>query len=269
MKMAMRLDKSQVKSTYKWTSGSGTWNRDLAIMAGYKKFDVMVVGASGGSSGQAGSSTYYGIMYPSGGGGGGSRLVSGVLSSLPAKPAYAVGSKGANGANVGPQLNATVRSGTGGRGGTSSFGGVASAVGGYGGVGGYVRYGSTAALNPCTGGAGGNYEYALGPGTWSSSTRIGRGGSGWEVGAMRVDVDHDGDGEVLQPAAPGFGGAEGSDTPWGAGDPFRAPGEAVRSTYYSGGGGGANIAPLQGGAADYYGSGSGADSGGVVFLKVS
>jgi hypothetical protein len=54
MKMMMRLDKSQVPRLHKFTSpGVHSWNRALAIMAGYKNFEAFVVGAAGGPAGTA------------------------------------------------------------------------------------------------------------------------------------------------------------------------------------------------------------------------
>lgn len=128
MKMMMRLDKSQVKSLQKFTDpGTYSLKRSVAIMAGYKAFDAIVVGGAGGAAGNAitdtnnvGDRAYW---YGGGGGGGAHVRAMGSLRddfpdlSLETNPGIIVGATGSQGANSAENGVA----GDGGVGGTSQF----------------------------------------------------------------------------------------------------------------------------------------------------
>lgn len=266
----MRPQKAQLKTTtWKWTTGSGTWKKTPFVQVGYKNFDVMVVGGAGGRSGRAGgagagpegdSSTRY--AYPAGGGGGASRRFTGLLSNLAPVTYYGVGAKGTNGGNSGISSNIPTHggffedvkwAGNGTPGGLSYFTSDAldvSAEGGEGGEGGEVS-GVVHRVTGAVGGTGGGTT-ALGTGIWDDVAKIGDGG-------------HGGRGAITGGVAEG-NGSDGAGV--GAGDIYRATGESTQPDNYGGTGGGANIAPIKGGAAELYGTGSGASGNGVVYLKV-
>lgn len=250
MRAAMIPQKSQLTSLYKYTApGAATFAlRDKALMFGYKTYQAMVVGAAGGRSGTATGATP--DRYGSGGGGGSSKLISGTLVSLPTSVAITVGAAGTTGTTG-------AASGAGGRGGHSTFGALASGYGGYGG-----KAASSSVANK--GGEGGDPTSAasVGPqggmaavqypseGAWDDALNVGQGGGGG-AGADPLDAPQD-----------GGGGSNGSG--------YYAPGETVQTTNYGGGGAGANIAPITGGAAEYYGTGWNTGHGnGVVVVKLS
>lgn len=262
IRCAMRMQKSQVTTTsWKWTVGpSTTWDKALYVMAGFTDYEAMVVGAAGGRSGVwgpgssgSGSSMYYGA----GGGGGSSKRVAGKLSDLSLSTSVLVGAKGANG------VNGTTGATDGSRGGNSSFGATLIGYGGYGG-----KFGSDS-RGPSIGGYGSNPDGSQGPvggwssgvdrnpaaGVWNNTTLEGSGAGGggaswWQYGSRTYTA------QAAQTGAVGSG--------------YNAPGEGVQSTEYGGGGGGANVAPFTGGAAEYYGSGyMTANGNGVVLLRVS
>lgn len=271
MLMAMRLQKTQLTDALKWTSGVATFKRDPYLMAGYRNFDVMVVGGSGGRAGYAmnpWNDPQLGPMkdywYGAGGGGGSSKRVLGSLSDLATSIDISVGAAGSNGAN------GTNTSGDGGRGGNSTFGGVAIAYGGYGGYGAVMGTYSWSKIS--VGGEGANPDGSKGPlggfksgtnrspgiGTWDNVLMEGSGGGGGN-GANTTYSS----GSYTYPPQAGGGGANGADG-------YLAAGEAIQSTYYGGGGGGANIKPHTGGSNEDYGSGyNHGRGGGVVSLKLS
>lgn len=259
MKMAMRPQKTQVQPTqFKWTAGEGGFfDKRPYLQVGFRNFDVMLVGAAGGRSGRAGNSSR-GFAYPAGGGGGGSKRVQGLLTDLPTSCAIEVGLKGVNGGNstvssvvVGRDSPIVVKAwaGDGDTGGSTIFGPY-SAPGGQGGKGGEVAGSDEGVdrITASTGGKGGNNP-DLAAGAWDDVTKIGQGGNG-------------GKGKVT-------GGADaGNGTAGAQGFGYNAPTEGAQGNT-GGTGGGANIAPITGGAAEYYGTGSATTADGVVYLKIS
>lgn len=273
----MRLDKSQVPSSYRYTANT-TFNRDLAIMAGYRTFDAMVVGAAGGYSGQA-SGTVPGFtgtvtLFKNPGGGGGSMRKQDLLTALEPMTPVSVGVVGTNGANVGVTSGVTP-AGPGGKGGTSSLGATVSATGGDGGTGGYLR--SNGAYGAGRGGNGGIGIGAVAgvggsgrqpgqgaatagtAGTWVSSGGGGTGGGGGGGGAgAKVG------GEFTSLNAVGGSGAQGGD------NSYRSPISNVAMPVNDGqGGAGANVAPFTGGSAEHFGTPIYGNPAGVVLLKIA
>lgn len=150
MLMQMRLQKNQVASLYQYkTAGSfAFFERSLAIMAGYKTFDAIVVGAAGGW----GVSTHT-RACGGGPGGGGTIRLQGSLLSIPENTPVVVGAVGADG--FGPNYADS----TGMTGGTSSL----STFEAYGGVGGgYGRWAPTSFSYSGDGGNGGGNSAGLG-----------------------------------------------------------------------------------------------------------
>lgn len=154
----MRLNKTQVKSQIVYES-SATFDRRPAIMAGYKTYDVIIIGGAGGKSGDALCSK--GASYrqdSNAGGGGGTLKLRGNLLDLADLTSIGVGVGGSIGANSANNQKA----GDGGNGGTSSFG-VHRAYGGSGGIG--SRYASNGMVNEQgSGGLGGTNSAMLGAG---------------------------------------------------------------------------------------------------------
>jgi hypothetical protein len=242
----MRPDKSQFPSVHRFTTpGSSSFTkRDHAIMFGYKTYQALVIGASGGPSGSTNVSPNRDC---SGGGGGSSKLVSGNLTGLATSIAVTVGAQGSSGANGNP-------SGAGGRGGNSTLGALATGWGGYGA---YSAHTSSVANK---GGEGANPDGSKGPaggmegvqnpsaGSWNSGTNEGSGGGGGS-----------GSGQL----APEEAGGNGS------GSSYLAPGESANGSR-GGGGGGASATPLTGVAGEYYGTGNWSGKGnGAVIIKLS
>lgn len=92
MKLAMHIDKSQVASIVKVTSGTSSFKRTPAIQAGYKTIDIMCVGGGGGRI----TSGAYG-QYGAGGAGGGSIRARVLLTALAQEAtSIGVGAKGAD-----------------------------------------------------------------------------------------------------------------------------------------------------------------------------
>lgn len=92
MKMAMRIDKSQIKTIEKLVNGqSGQFRRTPAIQAGFKTIDAMCIGGSGGYLAAA-ANAYYGA----GSGGGGSAMWRGNIKDLAEITNYGAGQKGAD-----------------------------------------------------------------------------------------------------------------------------------------------------------------------------
>lgn len=296
MLITMGLDKSQVPDEQTYTQ-NGTFNRDLAIMAGYTDFDVLVVGAGGGASGKANGRTTdnkANALYPSGGGGGGAlRRMASLLSLPSSKMSVAVGKAGTDGANSGNG----VKAGNGTTGGSSSFNSWV-AYGGKGGVGGMLRVGLAGSINEIQvqyggdggvtsvggipgegqrghsqqGGGTGSNPQAVGPiiaagglndGVWDApQTGPGQGGGG---GGGVGSFMHNGSW-----ADRAYSGARGSTPGNSTVGNYGAPGSSP-SGENGGGAGGANIQPLDG-VANRFGMGrpnSLGSTNGVVILKLS
>jgi hypothetical protein len=278
MKIAMRPQKTQLQSLYKFTApGTGTFSkRNIAIMLGYKNFDVLVVGGAGGRSGISSGFAYDGnsiSMGSNGGGGGGSKRVTDALANMPTSVNYTVGALGTPGTNVGVTVSPTSKPECkGGDGGDSSFGTIAVAGGGKGGnpvacwsnggisatTGGGV--GGTSTGSPA-GGAGGITDdppyTPSSAGVWNDSVKAGSGGGG---GSGRDRWN----GATTYGPTPASAGSSS-----GAAGAYSAPAEASPIGDSGGGGGGCNLAPLTG-TNQYAGSGwnNGLGNGAVV-LKLS
>lgn len=162
MKMAMRLDKSQMQGqTLKKFTDDGTFNRDLFVMAGFTTFEAFLVGAAGGGSGNVGKAQVS-MQYSCGGGGGGTLHLLGKLTDIPSKTAIVVGKAGANGSNEGIPGPSDTTPVDGKDGGTTSFD-THQAFGGKGANGG--RWGSDSYLvENSVGGDGGGNSAGLGAG---------------------------------------------------------------------------------------------------------
>jgi hypothetical protein len=162
MKAMMRLDKSQVKRIHIFESSSPTtvFKKTVHIMAGYKNYDVMIVGATGGRSGDTNSDWTPFKTWSAGGGGGGCLKLRGSLTSLPESSPIVVGIGGTAGAN-GAQM---VKAPDGTPGGQSSFN-EHVAFGGQGGKGGRYKFttNSDKDINS-EGGDGGGNSAGLGTG---------------------------------------------------------------------------------------------------------
>lgn len=258
MLMAMRLDKVQVPSVVRFDMpGSNAFLRNTAVVAGYTDYEVLVIGAVGGRSG---NTTVAPVRSGSGGGGGSSKRITGKLIDLAASTAVTVGLQGSTGANGNP-------SGAGGRGGNSTFGALATGYGGYG------AYGAHTPNTANKGGEGANPDGSKGPlggreavdyaasGSWNFSTNEGQGGGGGS-----------GNGQLAGPESGGGGAQGGSPGPHGF-LPYGAPSGAVQSGLYGGDGGGANAGGLTGVDEEYYGGprfGSLYGTGnGAVIVKLS
>lgn len=268
MKMMMRPDKTQHASLLKYTAGQGAiFNRDKAMMFGYKTYDVMCVGGAGGLAGN--TSTVDGMaQYAAAGGGGGSIRRRAALSSLTPTVALLAGSKGANSASS---------PGNGADGTTSSFG-LLAAYGGKGAIGGEVvndarlgRY-STPSMGGDGGGNSDNRGVVGSGGFANSQTRLGAtvpgsnatngtyvdagagngGGCGGGGGRGRYS-----DTKTTADSAPGPGGI-GSNLAGYWCNPGAVPANS------GGYGGGADISSITG-SSEVYGVGT----GGVVALKLS
>lgn len=248
MRMGMRVQPNQVGPlAMKFTTGSGVFSRGKYVAAGLRSYKVMLVGASGGRSGRAGSPGY-GYVYPAGGGGAASKLVEGFLDTLLTDEAYAVGVKGPNGADA--NASSEIRSaGWGKAGGTTTFG-PHTAVGGRGGRGGFVR--TDGALGASLGGEGGLAPGVAAP-LWDNALKMGSGGHGGDGASSNGDFT----------VGAGQSGAQ-----TGAGNAYRATGD-VAGAQIGGTGGGANIAPLTGGAAEFHGTGAFSQGDGVIYLVIS
>lgn len=170
----MRPQKAQLPSFYNWSQTWTTWYSQIHAHAGYRNYEVLIVGSGGGPSGKASGLSNAGktiTAYASGGGGGGSRKVAGLLADLPNAMGVLAGLVGAPGADVG----LTGTAGTGADGSVSVFGPDFSASGGRGGVGGYVR--ANGDISQAIGGDGGvgNAGGTAGDGQEEGSTKDGQG----------------------------------------------------------------------------------------------
>ena len=264
MLMPMRLQKSQLSVPAYWkydSSGAFTFKRAMYCMAGYTKFDVMVVSGAGGRSGNSGDTSDANYAYASGGGGGGGFRRSGLLSSLPAAVSFSVGASGGDGANSAYNVKAP----NGGNGGSSSWNGEVAQPG-KGGIGGR---GSTN-----TGGEGGPGGYGPGLSPTSADTPNGV----YDAGLGAFSGGSGGVGEFM--FKPFFGGAtfpfgpnDGGDGAVSTGNPYRVPGLPA-GTHIGGKGGGVNVNPFTLDGDFYYGTryattGIPNVSGGCVLIKIS
>ena len=291
MLVSMRMQKSQVKTTsWRWSAGkSDTWRRSLYLMAGFTKFDCLVVGAAGGRSGTV-HATSWGpngtqdshIIWYQGGGGGGAQRRRGYLKNLPNQVSCYAGKSGTFGPNV------TVRDtySTGGNGENSSFGDFIS----YGGKGGQtpkINY-SVAQVAPVQlpSGGGSNANPSLVPPSTPGTNGVWQRVSGTAEGPEEVTAMTGGAGGygrwshysegtyyIDKNAQKGGVGGVGNFDYFGQGEAIK---DNVKQ-FHGGGGGGAdaykflNPGSLIDGD-DQYGTGwYGAQgvSGGIVLLKVS
>lgn len=159
----MRLDKSQVKPVilYESSSPSTAFNRLVPIMAGYKNYEVIMVGAAGGYSGDCSDGGSVLRTWRAGGGGGGLLKLAGTLASLADSTPIGVGVAGTDGAD---HLQEDVQAGSGTDGGASFFG-AHQAYGGKGAIGGRYHVTVTQNLNINEeGGDGGGNSAGLGAG---------------------------------------------------------------------------------------------------------
>lgn len=159
----MRLDKSQVKRVilYESSSPSTVFNRNPAIMAGYKNYEAMLVGAAGGFSGDCSDGSSLMKTWGAGGGGGGVLKLAGTLASLADTTPVGVGVAGTDGVD---QLVEDVQAGSGTDGGVSLFG-AHQAYGGKGAIGGRYHVTTSQNLNINEeGGDGGGNSAGLGSG---------------------------------------------------------------------------------------------------------
>lgn len=163
MKMAMKLDKSQLQRVYKFTTvGAYNLNKDIFVMAGYKNISFLLVGGAGGYGGDSGSNAR---VAECGAGGGGGGTLSGILplSSLATNTAFSVGGVGTNGVKGADGIPGT--DGT--DGGYSTFGGYI-AYGGGGASGGFAQFAgghvTRDTVNPSVGGSGGGNNQGWGSG---------------------------------------------------------------------------------------------------------
>ena len=97
MLMSMRLQKNQLKTTsWAWPKNHfGYWYKAPFVMAGYKSYEVLVIGAAGGASSlkSLGGVTYYSC----GGGGGGAAYIRSSLLELGRQSWFQGGSPGSQG----------------------------------------------------------------------------------------------------------------------------------------------------------------------------
>lgn len=264
MKMTMRLQKKQLGNTLIKKTVSSTFERGPYLAAGFTQVDVMLVGGGGGRAGNAGEvSGDSNFVIGAGGGGGGFKRQTLNLVDLARSEAVLIGGAGGIGSDAGPGGG---NAGTGGQGGTTTLATI-SAPGGMGGVGGRVLAGG-GIVSYGVGGAGSSPDSASGaPGkttqngdfgvaTSASGVVVGSGGGG---GAGRVREES----TVWARTSGGSGSA-------GLSNIYRHLSPDLTNNTQSGrSGGGANIAPITGGAAEYYGSvGAGSTSQGVAVIKV-
>lgn len=159
MKMMMRLQRNQVPSVVKETSGEGVFSKVLHMLAGYQSYDLLMVAGSGGYSGNGkGSSPSKNIAYGGGpGGGGGIFATAQSLAALADEVSWAIAERAADGHDAGNTVRAT-----GGANGGSTVFGEYHAYGGKGGVGGRIdQVGGGIGFAPSKGGDGGTNTLGL------------------------------------------------------------------------------------------------------------
>jgi len=291
----MRPPKTQFKSIFIFNDplvAQVFWDRRYSMMAGYTDYDVFIVGAAGGRSGDAWGEVSSDRAYASGAGGGGSLRLKGKLSALALDVSIiGVGAEGAAGAT---SASNEAPAGHGQAGGSSVFqnGVIYEAHGGGGALGADFNITTSSDFTAAgEGGDGGGNSAGLGAGgvggratksdpdgdvagtapsigTWAVGgvAPVVGGGHGGGGGPGKVKVAGRG---LIAPPYAGSDGTSGAPT-WCTGF-GGAPG-----TNGGGDGGGAGIGdflpgvPLE--AADIYGSGQSAapnNPGGVVCIKVS
>ena len=100
MKALMHLDRSQVPRYIVYsTPGHYEFNKIKHLMAGYTRYEALIVGASGGRCGDALGSASGERSYSCGGGGGGCIHIAGLLTELMDITEIEVGAKGVDGNN--------------------------------------------------------------------------------------------------------------------------------------------------------------------------
>lgn len=297
----VRIQKSQLPNpsgVFRWENGqSGVFDIMPYLAAGFTKYDVMVVGAGGGPGGevQATVSSVAYKYYGSGGGGGEFARRKGNIKDLISRldssddffyysPIYygagAAGTPGAPKLAIGTA--GTAGDGTGG--GRSYFGTYdddgyyrsADAFGGSGGEGATIQSGTVNILARDAGwGGGADFSGGTPAGdTWS--TQVPGNGSYSEDVANGIWLGKGGGGalgKVMSGATVNYTARAGGQGAYHAslGAAYRCPGEAIYNTNYSGGGGGANVAPWTGGSAEYRGRGGrdAAERAGVCLLRLT
>lgn len=275
MRMLMGLQKSQVTDTIKTWGFNSTFDKTKFVLAGYKQFEVVVVGGAGGYSGSATATGYTDTVYQSGGGGGGTLWVKGQLKDLSQTTAVTPGWGGSPGTSTSVAGQAA---GAGTTGGSSSFGSVALATGGSGGKGGSASptFGQVG-----TGGNGGNGSVPSGGSSPGSGGKAVPGGSGTWVDLNMPTADGKftilgcggggggGSGQYLRNGSVVTNAQAGGAGASGGTNKFLSPAE--NGTGSGGVGSGANMAtflgwlPEQG--PDYYG-GNSTHMNGLVALKI-
>lgn len=290
MLMRMKLDKSQVQSLYEYKA-AGAFNfvnRDLALMAGYTTYQALLVGASGGQSGQATGSGYWSgsIIRKNAPGGGGSLKLQESIKNLTVNEAITVGAAGGDGTSTSNNTVATA----GATGGTSTFHGHSA----YGGEGGQSNDFSTSSgfesaysggggdgggnsANLGTGGVGSSGGYHQndpgGSPDFSSSSlpttgTYVAGGTAPVVGGAKGGGGGAGDNEAASGDA-GRAGATGANTDFAAAGGATTAGTGGDLGSHGGAGGGADLFPLTG-VHEYYGNKiTGKNSQGAVVIKLS
>ena len=275
MLVSMRMQKSQITTTsWKWTAGmSGTFKKALYLMAGFTKFEVMIVGGGGGMSGNA-NATGFGF-WGCGGAGGGGQYRRGYLTNLTDLSSWGVGQLGGPGTN---QL-ADQDNGHGGKGGTSFFG-AWSCTGGTGGQnavlwssGGYSSYYTSFSGFPNVGNIGasnGTYP-EVAPAQAGTLVNVSGDAESPEQ-VIGMSGGGGGSGRWSKTSSPAYVISTEADGAPGAGGAYSCPAVPATHLQRGGGGGGVNVAPFTGGAAEYYGRGAGGTTPalpGIVMLRVS
>lgn len=263
------------------------------FLAGFTKYDVMVVGGGGGKGGEV-QATVGGVLYRyyGAGGGGGSfirkkGLVKNLIYNAPHDPfgnypplRYGAGAAGVMGANRTPigtagsstagtdggysyfgyyndsgyYTDADCPGGTGGQGATIQNGNITYGIAGSGGYPSFDGYAG--------GGSGQDWTTLATNGTYAEYTDLWLGsGGGGALGKIM-----EGGTTPIIPRAGAQGAYHAS-----LGAAYRCPGEAIGGTNYAGGGGGVNIAPWTGGGAEYRGRGgaNAIERAGAVLLRLT
>lgn len=273
----MRLQPAQVNPVTKVIGGDPVtyWDRRLLMHAGYRYFDAIMVGGSGGYGGRSykNSGLY---SYGAGPGGGGCLRIRGKLTDLTSDATLiGAGSVGANGSD---QTTPTA-GGTGGTGGTSNFY-AWQAFGGKGGGGGDTSYSAS---------LGDSYTISDGGDGGDNSLGLGSPGVGSEGGLDSTAPNHTAATSGVYAVSGGNGGGGGGGGESGKADsassaspyagaagktgnvytPDNITGIAGLVTSNKGGaGGGANISDVTGGPNEYYGGyAAGSEPKGVVYVK--
>lgn len=203
MLMAVRLQKSQVASPIYTRTSAGSYNFDRTIycMAGYTKFDVLIIGASGGRAGNAFGTTIKtktSWLYGAAGGGGGALRLQGDLAALPQSTPFTVGASGSVGSS---SSGNNVKADNGSNGGTSTFlSSSYAAYGGKGAIGGKIDVsgGSFNTTGTGQGGDGGFNSFDVG--FFGLGGENSQSGGGYDTSTGDITVA-----EITSPSAPSAG----------------------------------------------------------------